>query len=96
MTTFDVKPTIVVTCNDNLDRVRVFTKPVELFLNICYGTGICKVSRMNKNVTAGNVDFEIVCVGDADDANGGLVTRWVKGPTAEEEYSVVEEESEIC
>jgi hypothetical protein len=86
----------MVTCNDNLDRMRLFTKPIELFLDVCYGAGICKISCMNENVTVGNVDFEIVCVGDADDANGGLVTRRVERSTAEEEYSVVEEKSEIC
>ncbi|KAI6759486.1 hypothetical protein HG530_010166 [Fusarium avenaceum] len=80
----------MITRDNDFDGVRLFAKPIELLLNVCDSSGVCEITRVDENITIRDVDLEIMRVGDADHADGGLVTGRKKRTTAEEEYNVVE------
>jgi hypothetical protein len=89
-----VKVAVVVAGDDNLDLVRLTLEPVELLLDVLGGTRVGEVAGVDEDVAGGHPDGLVVGVGDADDADGGLVAGRAEGVAAEEEDEVVELDGE--
>lgn len=85
-----IEPRVVVPGHDDLDRMRLRLEPVELDLDVGGGARVCQVAGVYEDVAGGHVDDLVVGVGDADDADGGLVRRRVEGVAAQEEDGAVE------
>jgi hypothetical protein len=80
----------MITRDNDFDGVRLFAKPIELLLNVRDSAGVCEITRVDENITVRDVDLEIMRVGDADNADGGLVAGRKKRTAAEEEDNMVE------
>lgn len=80
--------------DNNLDTMRLGLEPIELTLNIVGSTAISEITGVDENVTVGDGYSLAMCVGNANDANGGLVSWGVEGFAAEEEDEVVKVDSQ--
>lgn len=89
-----VEPGVVIPRDDDLDGVGLGLEPVELGLDVAGGAGVGEVAGVDEDIAGGDGDDLVVGVGDADDADGGLVGGRAEGPAAEEEYEAVEEGDE--
>lgn len=85
-----IKPTVMITSNDNLHLMRLALQPVELLLDIGSGPGIGQVASVDEDVSRRDVDELLVGVRYADDADGWSVAGRNKWAAAEEEQDVVE------
>lgn len=87
-----VEEAVVVAADEDLVLVRLSGKPVELGLNVGDGAGVGEVAGVDEEVAGGDVDVgAVVGVGEADDADGGLVAGRCEGAAAEEEDDAVDD-----
>ena len=81
--------------NNNLDRMRLIPKPVDLFLYISRCAFTREITGVDEDVTRWYGDDSIVGIGDANDFDGLFVTRWPEWMSTEKEYEIVELDGEV-
>lgn len=57
-----IKPTIMVSRNDNLDGMRLSFQPIQLLLDIIDGARVCEVASMDEDVAGRDGDLFVVGV----------------------------------
>ena len=89
-----IEPTVVVPADEHLVPVRQRSQPVDLLLDIIDGAGVGEVAGVDEQVAIRHGHDVVVRVRDADDTNGGPVTRGPKGPATQEENDVEDAQDE--